>query len=304
MMVGLGSDFWGNAIFVLPENVLLLEAEFLDTNIKIFPVILSLLGGSMAFLFYNFFFKLLVDLKLSFIGKKFYTFFNRKWFFDKIYNELLAQHTLTVAYEHGYQNIDRGIIELIGPNGIWQLFSPISNKLNYAFNFHLDTPKKLRSFFKILFITFLFIYLFIFGVWYLNAYETYIQLFIGSYFNKVDQNATFEQYPNNFFDLWSVSEIIKDKAFVNDLSNFTTATTGLPFFSLCHIWGYIDCLNILMHPFDNNLKQVPYLPFDERWIPNLKQFISDAMILSGWDGSSKGGFGFGPPRKPDGSFFD
>jgi len=39
-------------------------------------------------------------------------------FFDKIYNEILTQNTLTIAYEHGYQNIDRGVIELIGPNGI------------------------------------------------------------------------------------------------------------------------------------------------------------------------------------------
>jgi hypothetical protein len=51
MMVGLGSDFWGSSIFVLPENVLLLEAEFLETKIKIFPVILSLFGEVLLFYF-------------------------------------------------------------------------------------------------------------------------------------------------------------------------------------------------------------------------------------------------------------
>jgi len=78
MFVGLGTDFWGNSIFVLPQNVLLLEAEFLNTSIKIFPVILSLCGASLAFCLYNFFFKTIYLFKLSYIGRHLYIFFNRK----------------------------------------------------------------------------------------------------------------------------------------------------------------------------------------------------------------------------------
>ena len=276
MMVGLGSDFWGSSIFVLPENVLLLEAEFLETKIKIFPVILSLFGGGFAFLFYNFFFKALVNLKLSFLGKKFYTFFNRKWFFDKIYNEILSQNTLTVAYEHGYQNIDRGVIELIGPNGIWQLFSPISNKLNYAFNFHIDTPKKLRSFFKILFITFLFIYLLIFGAWYLNSYETYIQLYFNGYNSHKKSIDFLEYYPNYFFE--NNSSIQNSSGFI-----FNIIDIPYPKELIVGNFGEINKLilefNIIEGPFDRKMSPVPYLPFDERWIPELKKFLTDAAIL-------------------------
>jgi hypothetical protein len=276
MMVGLGSDFWGSSIFVLPENVLLLEAEFLETKIKIFPVILSLFGGGFAFLFYNFFFKALVNLKLSFLGKKFYTFFNRKWFFDKIYNEILSQNTLTVAYEHGYQNIDRGVIELIGPNGIWQLFSPISNKLNYAFNFHIDTPKKLRSFFKILFITFLFIYLLIFGAWYLNSYETYIQLYFNGYNSHKKSIDFLEYYPNYFFE--NNSSIQNSSGFI-----FNIIDIPYPKELIVGNFGEINKLilefNIIEGPFDRKMRPVPYLPFDERWIPELKKFLTDAAIL-------------------------
>ena len=246
----------------------------------------------MAFVFYNFFFKSLVNLKLSFIGKKFYTFFNRKWFFDKIYNELLAQHTLTIAYEHGYQNMDRGIIELVGPSGIWQLFSPISNNLNYAFNFHLDTPKKLRSFFKILFITFIFIYFLLFGVWYINAYETYIELFFGKYFEQTLQHTAFDFYPNNFSDYWTITDFVKSRSYVHPSANFPLEPGQGKLMSLLHIQGLIQCLSILKTPFDVDFTLTPYLPYSERWIPNLEQFVKDAILMSQWDGKSFG-FPFG-----------
>jgi len=54
MMIGLGTDFWGNALFTLPQNAFLLEAEFIDTSIKLVPLILSISGASLAFFFYNF----------------------------------------------------------------------------------------------------------------------------------------------------------------------------------------------------------------------------------------------------------
>lgn len=78
MFVGLGTDFWGNSIFILPQNALILEAEFLETSIKIFPVCLSILGGSISFILYNFFFKYIYLFKLSSFGRNLYIFFNRK----------------------------------------------------------------------------------------------------------------------------------------------------------------------------------------------------------------------------------
>jgi hypothetical protein len=63
---------------VLPQNVLLLEAEFLNTSVKIFPVCLSLFGASLAFILYNFYFKIIYLFKISLIGRHLYIFFNRK----------------------------------------------------------------------------------------------------------------------------------------------------------------------------------------------------------------------------------
>jgi NADH-ubiquinone oxidoreductase chain 5 len=274
MMVGLGTDFWGNAIFVLPENALLLEAEFLDTNIKIFPVILSLCGGSIAFIMYNHFFNILYRLKLSFIGRKLYTFFNRKWFFDKVYNEILAQHTLTVAYEHGYQNIDRGIIELLGPNGVWILFSPISNSSNYLSVYHLEILKKLRNFFKILFITFIFIYFIIFGYWFLNDYTQYINFFFNK--NTDITPIDFFSQKENFFISNFISDIQFNSSWVDQLNNIinnslnTGDSLGLNFLA--------QYFNIDYFAIDLNKLEKPYLPFSEKWVDNLDYFRNNIPV--------------------------
>ena len=139
MMIGLGTDFWGNALFTLPQNAFLLEAEFIDTSIKLVPLILSISGASLAFFLYNFGSWFLYSLKISNIGIKFYTFLNRKWFFDKVYNEIITQNLATFAYKHSYQNLDRGIIELLGPNGIsTNLYAKSSsmNRIETGFLFH------------------------------------------------------------------------------------------------------------------------------------------------------------------------
>jgi hypothetical protein len=271
MMVGLGTDFWGNAIFVLPQNALLLEAEFLNTNIKIFPVFLSLCGGIFAFILYNFFFKYIYLIKISFIGKKLYTFLNRKWFFDKIYNELLAQNTLTIAYEHGYQNIDRGIIELLGPNGIWIIFAPISNKINNIYLFNIEFLKKLRNFFKILFITFIFIYIILFFFWFLNDYKQYVDFFFISKKN-LELSSLFKEnsfiFINNAENLEKISIQWAEEfqcLFIETLSKQKFG--GSSFLA--------NILNIDMYAKDNANRNVPYLPFDEKWIPNLKEIINN-----------------------------
>ena len=54
MIIGVGTDFWSHAIFTHPENLRLLEAEFIPHSIKLVPVFFSLLGASSAFILYTF----------------------------------------------------------------------------------------------------------------------------------------------------------------------------------------------------------------------------------------------------------
>jgi NADH-ubiquinone oxidoreductase chain 5 len=104
------------------------DAEFITHIYKILPVILSLFGVLSSFLLYLLGSKLLVQLKMSISGKKLYSFFNKKWFFDKIYNEYISQFFFTISYTITYKTIDRGIIEIFGPMG---LSSFITKKASY-----------------------------------------------------------------------------------------------------------------------------------------------------------------------------
>ena len=118
MIIGLGTDFWGNSIYVLPENMNMIDAEFIDHSFKILPVVLSLLGATTSFLLYTFSSKLLFQLKISFFGKKIYNFLNKKWFFDKVYNEYIGQFLFKFGYNVSYKIIDRGVFEIFGPMGL------------------------------------------------------------------------------------------------------------------------------------------------------------------------------------------
>ena len=49
-MIGGGSPFWGNALFLLPHNALALEAEFIPQEVKLLPFVLTLSGAFLAYL--------------------------------------------------------------------------------------------------------------------------------------------------------------------------------------------------------------------------------------------------------------
>jgi NADH-ubiquinone oxidoreductase chain 5 len=137
MFIGLGTNFWGNSIFVLPENMNRIDAEFICQTYKLLPVILSITGASLAFIFYTFGKNFLFKLKVSRLGKKFYNFLNKKWFFDKIINEHITQNFLKFGYRVCYKIIDRGIIEVLGPLGLTKIVLQKSKYLYYFQSGHI-----------------------------------------------------------------------------------------------------------------------------------------------------------------------
>jgi len=118
LFIGIGTAFWNNSIFIFPTNLNLIDAEFASQIFKLLPVYLSLTGASFAFLFYTSYSKDLYILKTSILGRKIYNFLNKKWFFDKIYNEFINQPLLTFGYYVSYKAVDRGFIEMVGPFGL------------------------------------------------------------------------------------------------------------------------------------------------------------------------------------------
>lgn len=134
--VGVGSDFFANSLFTHPNNLTLIEAEFsLNPLIKLLPAIISFLGAFTAIYLYHvkpLAFVNLINLSNNNTAQtnvgtndnvtptlaiKLYTFFNSKYYFDVIYNHFLVNKGFKLGYKIS-KEIDRGVIELVGPYGL------------------------------------------------------------------------------------------------------------------------------------------------------------------------------------------
>jgi len=129
MIIGLGSDFWQGSIFIQPKNFTMIDAENIPISVKLLPVVLSILGATSSYFLYSYASNILYQLKTSTLGLKLYAFLNRKWFFDKVYNEVIGQFFLYAAYHWTYKQVDRGLIESLGPFGLSRLVSRIAYSL-------------------------------------------------------------------------------------------------------------------------------------------------------------------------------
>jgi NADH-ubiquinone oxidoreductase chain 5 len=118
MLVGVGSNFFENSIFFNLNSFNSFDAEFVQNFYKTLPIHFSLFGIILAFLVYSFKSKFLFKMKSFLLGKKFYSFLNKKWYFDKIYNEVLGAFFFKYGYSLSYKFIDRGIFEILGPTGL------------------------------------------------------------------------------------------------------------------------------------------------------------------------------------------
>ena len=146
--IGVGSDFFQNSIFVNPQNLNLLEAEFISPLTKWTPVLLSFTGAGSALVLYHFAPSAIYSLKTSLFGKTIYTFLSNKWHFDSIYNYYIVKPMFKWGHDVSYKVLDRGIIEVFGPTGITYLIKNATVYLsslqsgyiyNYAFTIFLAT---------------------------------------------------------------------------------------------------------------------------------------------------------------------
>lgn len=118
LLIGFGSNFFSNAIFINIQAFNLLEIELISIFYKFLPILISLFGIFLGlYNYYRYSYFLFKIIRVSFF-KKLYNFLNRKWFFDKIYNELFAQFFFKIGYSTSYKFIDRGVFEYIGPTGL------------------------------------------------------------------------------------------------------------------------------------------------------------------------------------------
>jgi len=132
-ILALSSIFFGyylSEMFV-GENTLFLSTSihlsFINNNYdvpfsvpnfyKFLPLFTSIFFAVLSLLLSHFFNKLLVDLELyNFFSRRIFILFNKKWFFDFIYNKI-GYVFLNSGYYVTYEFFDKGLLEIFGPLG-------------------------------------------------------------------------------------------------------------------------------------------------------------------------------------------
>ena len=158
--VGIGTIFWGNSIYILDNSNIGLDLEFIPLLIKNTPLICSLSGILLA-VFWNRLWELFKNFKnfcwftVWFKNKndnslktnsvaivEMYRFLNHKWYFDFIYNYYIGYTVLYHSYNSFYKLMDKGFIEILGPQGlsliIWK-FSNFLSRKQLGYIYHLSS---------------------------------------------------------------------------------------------------------------------------------------------------------------------
>lgn len=125
--VGLGNPSWNNSIFFSAYNSSIIDAEFIPLFVKLLPVICSLFS-SLACLIVFIFVKKEVNFLFPFVT--IYTFLSKKWFFDKVQNELFGSFFLRFGYKVTFKLIDKNLLEVFGPRGISSLLLLYSKQIS------------------------------------------------------------------------------------------------------------------------------------------------------------------------------
>lgn len=145
LLVGLGTDFLNQSIYILPKNNNQLDAEFfgipdLTSNwtqlpiknqtypyffLKLLPFIFSLLVMAIPLLVNKSvtIWNKAGELKLVQINAniRIYRFLTNKWYFDSIYNYFLNRPLLQFAKKTTFHTFDQTLLEVFGPTGISKL---------------------------------------------------------------------------------------------------------------------------------------------------------------------------------------
>jgi len=128
LLVGNGSVFLANSVFVLPKNSTLIYAEFISVYIKLLVFFIPFIG---FFIFYN-----IKDF--NYLNKKYYYFFiflNKKYFFDRVLN-VFNLVFIKLSFDYFYKIIDKGILEYIISGNV-RLITILSNFVNKLGQFKL-----------------------------------------------------------------------------------------------------------------------------------------------------------------------
>lgn len=120
IFLGFGTSFFNFSILLNINTYIGTDVEFLPIFLKLLPLILTFIGFFFSFYMY------LVDIKNFFFIKKqtnfkyIYQFFLKKWYLDRFVNQIFSINFLEWSKTYAYVQLDRGLLERMGPTFIAQ----------------------------------------------------------------------------------------------------------------------------------------------------------------------------------------
>jgi NADH-ubiquinone oxidoreductase chain 5 len=130
LFVGLGTTFWNNSLYVSTKSKFAPEVEFLPFIIKSTPIVFSFFGTFLVFYLHQFpplnFFKSKIYYDL-------YLFLNSRWYIDSVVNVYINQFILSKSDLFFIKELDKGILEFIGPKGFVLVFSTIVRSIKQKY---------------------------------------------------------------------------------------------------------------------------------------------------------------------------
>jgi NADH-ubiquinone oxidoreductase chain 5 len=131
IFIGIGSDFFSdNSLFIHPKHEIILDTEFaVPTFFKLLPLFFTISLTIISLLFTEFFPKLLIKFKFSFIGYNIFSFFNQRFLVELFYNKYVSGLILKLGGQTS-NVMDKGSVELFGPYGLEKKLVEISKSID------------------------------------------------------------------------------------------------------------------------------------------------------------------------------
>jgi NADH-ubiquinone oxidoreductase chain 5 len=130
MFIGYGSLFWNNSIYQFSYNYNFIDIEFIHPLIKNLPIILCFIIMFIVYMILS----NIYYIKFNYIYYNIYiyiaSFFYYGLFFNKIYNKIFY-YIFYYSYTVTNKYLDKGLLEIIGPFGIYKLFFYLNKKIIY-----------------------------------------------------------------------------------------------------------------------------------------------------------------------------
>ncbi len=129
-------QFWGDAIFILPEHQAMENAHHVPKWVKLLPIFLAASGVALAYLAYSMMPS--IPGKVVSLFKPVHNFFFNKWYFDELYDAIFVKPSVKIGALL-WQRGDKATIDGFGPDGITAMVLRISqsaSRLQSGYVYH------------------------------------------------------------------------------------------------------------------------------------------------------------------------